>query len=94
MAVLGRARCLRHRRSLSRCPESALVAELVPGGARGRAYGLYHFTVGLCALPASLVFGELWEGYGSSFAFATGAALAAAAAAVLWWALAGRSSEN
>ncbi len=63
--------------------EKALVADLVPAHERGMAFGLYHLTVGLAALPASVVFGVLWYAYGSPVAFATGSALAAAAALLL-----------
>jgi MFS family permease len=63
--------------------EKALVADLVPANERGMAFGLYHLTVGLAALPASVVFGVLWYAYGSPVAFATGSALAAAAALLL-----------
>jgi MFS family permease len=73
--------------SLFEGPEKALVSELVADGVRGRAFGLYHFTVGMCALPASLGFGVLWERFGSPVAFVAGAVLAAAAALALAWAL-------
>ncbi len=63
--------------------ERAWAADLAPRGLRGRAYGLYHGAVGLAALPASLGFGLLWKAFGAPAAFATGAALALAAAALL-----------
>ena len=58
----------------------ALVADLVPAGARGAAFGWYNLTIGLAALPASLIFGGLWQTYGAATAFVTGAGLALAAA--------------
>jgi MFS family permease len=63
--------------------QKALVAELVPESGRGRAFGLYHLCVGLCALPASALFGALYQYAGSGPAFLTGASLALAAAALL-----------
>ncbi len=39
----------------------ALVAELVPEENRGAAYGLFNASVGIMALPASLIAGYLWN---------------------------------
>lgn len=63
--------------------EKAWVADLAPERLRGTAYGLFHGAVGIAALPASLLFGTLWQLCGASTAFATGAALAGAAAFLL-----------
>lgn len=43
----------------------ALVADLTPPERRGTAYGAYHAVVGLLALPASLIAGLLWQGFGA-----------------------------
>ncbi len=67
--------------------ERALVADLVPSAARSTAYGWFHTAVGLAALPASLVAGELWQARGAGWAFGFGGAMALAAAALLPWAL-------
>jgi len=64
--------------------EKALVADLVPVETRASAYGVYHTAIGITALPASLLTGWLWQTLGAPVAFATGAALAAAAALLLW----------
>jgi len=32
---------------------------------RARAYGLYHASLALTALPASLIAGLLWQGFGN-----------------------------
>ncbi len=67
----------------------ALVADLVPPEQRGTAYGFYNATVGLMALPASLLAGVLWQGaggwagFGPSAPFLTGAGLALAAVLML-----------
>jgi MFS family permease len=63
--------------------EKALVADLAPAERRGAAFGWYHLVVGLAALPASLLFGVLWDRYGAPAAFQVGAALAVAASFVL-----------
>jgi len=63
--------------------EKALVTSLVPAEHRGKALGLYHAAVGLAALPASIVFGGLWDYYGQGVAFGAGAALALSAALML-----------
>ena len=60
--------------------ERALVADFVPAARRGTAFGWFHLTVGLGMLPASVLFGLLWDQFGAPTAFLTGAALAAAAA--------------
>jgi MFS family permease len=67
----------------------AFVADLVPSAQRGTAYGFYNATIGLMALPASLLAGVLWQGvggwpgFGPSAPFLVGAGLALAASALL-----------
>lgn len=63
--------------------ERALLGELAPPAQRGTAFGLYHLTAGLAALPGALLFGALWEAFGAPVAFAAAAALTAAAAGAL-----------
>ncbi len=63
--------------------ERAWVAALAPAEARGGAFGFYHGSVGLTALPASLLFGVLYTTLGPAAAFGTGAALAIIATALL-----------
>jgi MFS family permease len=55
--------------------EKALVADLAPSGARGTAFGWYNLVLGIGALPASLLFGAIWETRGAPVAFTFGAAL-------------------
>lgn len=69
--------------ALSEGAERALVADLVPAGSRGRAFGWFHGFLGFAALPASAGFGLLWTFYGSAAAFLAGASIALAAAAFL-----------
>jgi MFS family permease len=63
--------------------EKALLADLAPAEQRGGAFGWFHFAVGIGALPASLIFGWLWQQAGAPAAFGFGAALAALAATLL-----------
>lgn len=59
--------------------EKALVADLVPAARRGAAFGWFNAVLGVGALPASLMFGMIWERFGSAVAFGIGAAIAAMA---------------
>jgi MFS family permease len=61
--------------------ERAFVSDLVPGSRRGTAFGWYYLAIGLGALPASVLFGELWDHVSPRVAFDVGASLALAAAA-------------
>ncbi len=54
----------------------AYVADLVPSGIRATAYGIFHTSVGITALPASVIMGVLWDTVGVKFAFLFGAVLA------------------
>jgi MFS family permease len=68
---------------LAEGPERAMVADIVPGGKRGTAYGWYNLAIGIAALPASIVFGMIWDRAGSSAAFTFGAAVAGLAVLAL-----------
>jgi len=63
--------------------EKALVADIVPAVRRGAAFGWYNLAIGLGALPASLIFGWIWDRSGSSSAFVFGATLALVAAMLM-----------
>jgi MFS family permease len=56
------------------------VSDLVPAARRGAAFGWFYLAIGLAALPASVIFGLLWEHSGPTTAFLLGATLALAAA--------------
>lgn len=75
---------------LTEAPEKALVAALSPRERRGAAFGAYHFAVGVAALPASVIFGVLWQRFGSAFALLTGASLALTATLLFLFADIGR----
>jgi len=63
--------------------EKALVADVVVRSRRGSAFGWYNLAIGLGALPASLIFGAIWDRLGASSAFAFGATLALIAALLM-----------
>jgi len=63
--------------------EKALVADIVPRSRRGAAFGWYNLAIGLGALPASLIFGWIWDKSGASLAFIFGASLALVAAVLI-----------
>jgi MFS family permease len=63
--------------------EKAMVADLVHAGVRGRAFGWFHLTLGLSALPASMLFGGIWDRFGPGTAFMFGSACALSAAGLL-----------
>jgi len=49
--------------------EKALVADLAPQGMAGTAFGWFNLISGLMLLPASLIFGWLYESFNPSYAF-------------------------
>ncbi|GJM35427.1 MAG: MFS transporter [Saprospiraceae bacterium] len=54
----------------------AYLTDLTPPEQRGTAYGIFDTGTGLALLPASILMGFLWENYGSTTAFLTGAGFA------------------
>jgi MFS family permease len=64
--------------------ERALVADFARPAERGTAFGIYNAVTGIGALVSSVVFGLIWNAAGASAAFASGAALAIAAAGLLF----------
>jgi len=60
--------------------ERALVSDIVPAERRGTAFGWFNLAVGLGALPASLIFGVIWDRVGAGAAFTLGGSLALLAA--------------
>jgi len=69
--------------ALTEPAEKTLVANLVGGERKGLAFGWYNLAIGIAALPASLLFGWLYEDYGPLVAFGWGAGLALVAALLL-----------
>jgi MFS family permease len=63
--------------------EKALLVDIANPGERGGAFGWYNFAIGAGALPASLLFGVVWQKFGSQVAFGVGASFAVIAALLL-----------
>ncbi|QIK39240.1 MFS transporter [Caldichromatium japonicum] len=64
--------------------ERALVADLAPQAQLGTAYGWFNLLTGLMLLPASLIFGWLWQALSATCAFAFSGACALIAAGLVW----------
>jgi predicted MFS family arabinose efflux permease len=67
---------------LTESAERAMVARLSPR-LTGRAFGAYHALVGLAALPAGLLFGEVYDRLGGHSAFWL-SAIAAVVGVAVW----------
>ena len=61
--------------------EKALVVDIVPSLTKGTALGWYNLAIGIGALPASLIFGAIWDRVGAPGAFMFGSAMALVASA-------------
>jgi len=66
--------------------ERALMADLAPPALRGKAFGWLNLVTGAVLLPASLLFGALWQGQSvaAAFGFSAGCALLAALLLTAW----------
>jgi MFS family permease len=66
--------------------EKALVADLAPVGLTGTAFGWFNLVSGIMLLPASLIFGWLYESFGPMYAFSFSGVLAMSSALLmLFW---------
>lgn len=63
--------------------ELAILADYSASQDRGKSFGWYHFIVGAGTLPASLIFGSIWQAAGSRNAFLISAAISTAACAMM-----------
>jgi MFS family permease len=63
--------------------EKTLVAILVGAERKGLAYGWYNFAIGIATLPASVIFGALYQYAGPLAAFGWGAGLAVVAGLIM-----------
>ena len=63
--------------------EKAMLADIAEPGERGGAFGWYNCATGIGALPASMIFGFIWQRFNPLAAFGFGAVLATIAAAAL-----------
>ena len=64
--------------------EKAMVADLAPAERKGSAFGWFNLTAGIMLLPASVVFGWLYQAWSPWHAFAFSGACALVAAVLLW----------
>jgi MFS family permease len=55
---------------------AALVADSAPAELRGTAFGIFNFSGGIALLGASVIAGAIWDAYGPSATFLTGAGIA------------------
>jgi MFS family permease len=62
---------------------AALVADTAPPELRGTAFGVFNLLTGLSLLVASVLAGWLWDSFGASMTFLTGAGFTALALAGL-----------
>lgn len=69
--------------ALTEPSEKTLVVQLAGRERTGLAYGWFNLLMGIAALPASVVFGQVYARIGPLAAFGMGATLSAAAVAVL-----------
>jgi len=49
--------------------QNTLVSELVPEHRRASGLGGFQMVIGICALPASVIAGFLWDAFGPAFPF-------------------------
>jgi MFS family permease len=63
--------------------EKALVADLAPASLRGTAFGWFNLTAGVFLLPASIVFGIIYQGISPEAAFGFSSLCAASAAMLM-----------
>jgi MFS family permease len=72
----------------------AYVADLVPAGARGRAFGLLGMIEGICLVATSVAVGWLWDEEGAgNLPLSLGAVFALAAAAWMMFAVKGGKAK-
>jgi MFS family permease len=63
--------------------ERSVIGDHAAATERGTAFGLYHLASGLLVLPGAVIFGLIWQRFGSASAFAVSAAVTAAAALLM-----------
>ncbi len=80
--------------ALTEPAEKTLVANLAGPERRGLAFGWFNFAIGIASLPASVLFGFLYDRWGSLTAFGTGAGLAFAASVLLLWTTRSEASKE
>ncbi|MFO1019357.1 MAG: MFS transporter [Planctomycetales bacterium] len=69
--------------ALTEPAEKTFVTLLVGAEQKGLAFGWFNFAIGVAALPSSIIFGALYQRYGSLAAFGWGGAMCLLAAMLL-----------
>ena len=64
---------------------ATMVSDTTPPELRGTAYGVFNLVCGVAMLVASVIAGLLWDQFGPSVMFFTGAAITTVATLALWW---------
>ena len=64
---------------------ATMVTDTTPPELRGTAYGVFNLVCGVAMLVASVIAGLLWDQFGPSVMFFTGAAITTVATLALWW---------
>lgn len=64
---------------------ATLIADTTPADLKGTAFGVFNLASGLAMLLASVLAGWLWQSFGASSTFLTGAGLAFVALLLLRW---------
>lgn len=70
--------------ALTDVSQKSFVSDLITKEMKGTGYGLYHATLGLTLLPASLVGGWLYDHVGSGIPFYFGGAMALVASVLMY----------
>ncbi len=63
--------------------ERAFIAEISPGELKGTMLGMHSTIVGIALLPASVIAGLLWDGFGAAAPFVFGSGMSLATALLL-----------
>jgi MFS family permease len=63
--------------------ERAMVKDLAPASAQGRAFGYYNFVIGIAAVPAGVLMGLVWQSASPRAALLMGAGIALASCVLL-----------
>lgn len=72
----------------------AYIADLVEPENRATAYGIFNTGIGLALIPASVIFGLIWDVFGSRWAFFASAGFSLMGFLVFLWALSVRRRET
>lgn len=80
--------------ALTEAAEGSLIGEFAPRELRATAFGLYHLVNGIFLLPGAVLFGLLWQYFGSKVAFCASAVLVSLAAGALLFVAANRNNRD